>query len=170
MTYTFSPAYPTPQHERSAAAIVDFFSRQPAVSTVLLTCSCARGRASRDPCLDIAVLLLPGLRPGPARCPASGLATALPVRAGIRGAAPGRPLQPGRSGFPHRRVRPGPPSPRVDQRRGWFRAGGGQPAGLQLPTVGTRPHLSRPARPLAALLWRRPAPGAAGDGPGILPQ
>lgn len=57
MTYTFFPAYPTPQHERSAAAIVDFFSRQPAVSTVILTCSCARGKASRESCLDIAVLI-----------------------------------------------------------------------------------------------------------------
>jgi hypothetical protein len=66
MTYTFSPAYPTPQHERSAAAIVDFFSHQPAVSAVLLTCSCARGKASRESCLDITVLVPPDL-PTPER-------------------------------------------------------------------------------------------------------
>jgi hypothetical protein len=33
---------------------------------VLLTCSCARGKATRDSCLDITVLLAPGL-PGPER-------------------------------------------------------------------------------------------------------
>jgi hypothetical protein len=54
--YTFTPAYPTPQHERSAQAIVEYFSRRPGVSAVLLTCSCARGKASPDSCLDIDVL------------------------------------------------------------------------------------------------------------------
>ena len=57
MSYHFSPAYPTPQHERSAQAITQFFSRQPGVSAVLLTCSCARGRATQDSCLDIEVLI-----------------------------------------------------------------------------------------------------------------
>ncbi len=61
MTYQFAPAYPTPQHQRSAELITEFFSRQAGVSAVLLTCSCARGRASRDSCLDIAVLLNPAL-------------------------------------------------------------------------------------------------------------
>ena len=54
--YKFSLAYPTPQHERASRRVVEFFSRQPDVDAVLLTCSCARGRASRDSCLDIVVL------------------------------------------------------------------------------------------------------------------
>jgi predicted nucleotidyltransferase len=61
MTYHFIPGYPTPQHERSAQMISDFFSHQPGVAAVLLTCSCARGRASKDSCLDIAVLQSPNL-------------------------------------------------------------------------------------------------------------
>jgi hypothetical protein len=61
MSYSFQPAYPTPQHARSAQAISHFFAGRVGVSAVLLTCSCARGRASRDSCLDIAVLLQPGL-------------------------------------------------------------------------------------------------------------
>jgi hypothetical protein len=62
LTYTFAPAYPTPQHERSAQAIVDFFAKKVGVSAVLLTCSCARGKASPDSCLDIDVLV-PHLAP-----------------------------------------------------------------------------------------------------------
>jgi len=37
--------------------VVQFFARQPDVDAVLLTCSCARGKASRDSCLDLCVLL-----------------------------------------------------------------------------------------------------------------
>jgi len=55
------PAYPTPQHERSAQAVADFFKPRPETSAVLLTCSCARGKATRDSCLDIAVLVPPDL-------------------------------------------------------------------------------------------------------------
>ena len=61
LTYYFYPAYPTLQHERSAQAIVDFFKRRPETSAVLLTCSCARGKATQDSCLDIAVLISPSL-------------------------------------------------------------------------------------------------------------
>ena len=49
--------YPTPEHQKAAQAITDFFSNQEDVDTVLLTCSCARGKATPDSCLDIAVLL-----------------------------------------------------------------------------------------------------------------
>ncbi len=59
MPYHPQPAYPTPQHARSAEAITQFFAHQPGVGAVLLTCSCARGRASQDSCLDIAILLQP---------------------------------------------------------------------------------------------------------------
>ena len=55
--YPFSPAYPTLQHEQAAKSIVDFFSRQPNVDAVLLTCSCARGKATHDSCLDICILV-----------------------------------------------------------------------------------------------------------------
>jgi predicted nucleotidyltransferase len=57
--YAIHHAYPTIQHERAAARIVDIFSREPDIQAILLTCSCARGKASRDSCLDIAVLLTP---------------------------------------------------------------------------------------------------------------
>jgi predicted nucleotidyltransferase len=52
-------AYPTPEHQRAAGAIVDFFSTQFEVDAVLLVNSCARGRATRDSCLDILVLAQP---------------------------------------------------------------------------------------------------------------
>ena len=51
--------YPTIEHEQASETIVDFFSIRPDVEAVLLTGSCARGKASRDSCLDIAVLLRP---------------------------------------------------------------------------------------------------------------
>ena len=56
-----SSAFPTSEHERAAAAVVAFFSPVRAVEGVLLTGSCARGRATRDSCLDIAVLVAPGM-------------------------------------------------------------------------------------------------------------
>ncbi len=54
-----APAYPTPEHARAAEAVVEFFSGLPETDAVLLTCSCARGRASRDSCLDVSVLVSP---------------------------------------------------------------------------------------------------------------
>lgn len=51
--------YPTAQHRAAADRIVGFFSGQADVQAVLLTCSCARGKATRDSCLDVAVLVLP---------------------------------------------------------------------------------------------------------------
>ncbi len=61
--YTFHAAYPTVQHEQAAERIVDFFARLDDVQAVLLTCSCARGKATRDSCLDITVLIKPDLLP-----------------------------------------------------------------------------------------------------------
>jgi hypothetical protein len=59
--------YPTPEHARAAGEVVSFFSGLPEVDAVLLTCSCARGKASRDSCLDVTVLApaaaLPDLEP-----------------------------------------------------------------------------------------------------------
>ncbi len=48
--------YPTPEHRHAAEAIVDFFTVIPEIEVVCLICSCARGKASRDSCLDILVL------------------------------------------------------------------------------------------------------------------
>jgi predicted nucleotidyltransferase len=54
-----SPKYPTIEHERAAETVVDFFSQFPEVAAINLTCSCARGKASRDSCLDMAMLVQP---------------------------------------------------------------------------------------------------------------
>ncbi len=54
----FKPVYPTEKHKQAAETIVEFFSDQD-VDSVLLTCSCARGKATKDSCLDIAVLVSP---------------------------------------------------------------------------------------------------------------
>ncbi len=59
--YIFQSAYPSLEHEQAANRVVDIFSHLPEVQAVLLTCSCARGKASRDSCLDIAVLVAPDL-------------------------------------------------------------------------------------------------------------
>ena len=48
--------YPTPQHERAAAEITSFFKHQADTQAVLLTNSCARGKATPDSCLDMQVL------------------------------------------------------------------------------------------------------------------
>jgi predicted nucleotidyltransferase len=53
--------YPTPEHRQAAAAIVDFFSTQFEIDAVLLVNSCARGKASRDSCLDIVALAQPDI-------------------------------------------------------------------------------------------------------------
>jgi hypothetical protein len=52
-------ACPAPEHEASAKAIVGHFRASPAVVSVLLVNSCARGRATADSCLDLAVVLNP---------------------------------------------------------------------------------------------------------------
>jgi hypothetical protein len=48
--------YPTPQHERAAIEITSFFAEHQDTQAVLLTNSCARGKATRDSCLDMHVL------------------------------------------------------------------------------------------------------------------
>jgi hypothetical protein len=47
------PHYPTPQHERAADTVVTWFEQRPETQAVLLTNSCARGKATPDSCLDI---------------------------------------------------------------------------------------------------------------------
>ena len=52
-------AYPTPEHRRAAETIVDFFVSNYKIDAVLLVNSCARGKATRDSCLDIVMLAKP---------------------------------------------------------------------------------------------------------------
>jgi hypothetical protein len=52
-------AYPTPEHRQAADAIVNFLTMQFEIDAVLLVNSCARGKASRDSCLDIIALAQP---------------------------------------------------------------------------------------------------------------
>ncbi len=60
-SYSPQPAYPTPAHAAAARAVVDYLAADQRVETVLLTNSCARGKASKDSCLDIAALVQPGV-------------------------------------------------------------------------------------------------------------
>ena len=53
------PAYPTPEHEQAAQAITEHFASSYKLDAVLLVNSCARGRATRDSCLDIVMLAKP---------------------------------------------------------------------------------------------------------------
>jgi len=48
--------YPTSEHQIAADAIVDFFVSNYEIDAVLLVNSCARGKATRDSCLDIIML------------------------------------------------------------------------------------------------------------------
>lgn len=58
-TLMTAATYPTPEHARAARAVTEFFARSPLVQAVLLTNSVARGRATPDSCLDLAILLDP---------------------------------------------------------------------------------------------------------------
>jgi predicted nucleotidyltransferase len=53
------PAYPTPEHQQAAEAITDYFVSKYKIDAVLLVNSCARGKATRDSCLDIVMLAKP---------------------------------------------------------------------------------------------------------------
>lgn len=53
--------FPTHIHRQAAAAIVAFFQSRPGVDAVLLVNSCARGVATAESDLDIAVLVTPAL-------------------------------------------------------------------------------------------------------------
>jgi hypothetical protein len=51
--------YPTPEHQAAAEAIVEFWTTHYSLDAVLLVNSCARGKATRDSCLDIVALARP---------------------------------------------------------------------------------------------------------------
>jgi len=50
-------SYPTAQHQYAAEALVEFFGQRAQTEAVVLVNSCARGKATPDSCLDIAVLV-----------------------------------------------------------------------------------------------------------------
>jgi hypothetical protein len=52
-------SYPTPEHQAAAGVIVDHFVSNHKIDAVLLVNSCARGKATRDSCLDIIMLARP---------------------------------------------------------------------------------------------------------------
>ena len=56
--------FPTPLHQSAAAVVVDFFGQQPQTDTVLLVNSCARGKATPESDLDVAVLVAERVGPG----------------------------------------------------------------------------------------------------------
>lgn len=51
--------YPTPQHAAAAEVIRRFFTANYDIDAVMLVNSCARGKATRDSCLDINILARP---------------------------------------------------------------------------------------------------------------
>jgi predicted nucleotidyltransferase len=55
-----APFYPTLEHQKAADAITDHFIQNYNIDAVLLVNSCARGKATRDSCLDIIMLVKPG--------------------------------------------------------------------------------------------------------------
>jgi hypothetical protein len=52
-------AYPTPEHQKAAETITEYFVSNHKIDAVLLVNSCARGKATRDSCLDIIMLAKP---------------------------------------------------------------------------------------------------------------
>ena len=53
--------YPTREHEEAARLATGFFTRREGVEAVLLTCSCARGKAVPGSCVDISILVHPSV-------------------------------------------------------------------------------------------------------------
>lgn len=51
--------YPTKEHQIAADVIVEYFVSNYEIDAVLLVNSCARDKATRDSCLDIAILAKP---------------------------------------------------------------------------------------------------------------
>lgn len=54
------PIYPTLEHQKAAEVITEYFVQNYSIDAVLLVNSCARGKATRDSCLDIIMLAKPG--------------------------------------------------------------------------------------------------------------
>jgi len=62
-----APTYPTPEHQKAADVITEYFVKNYNIDAVLLVNSCARGKATQDSCLDIIVLAKPGEERSPLR-------------------------------------------------------------------------------------------------------
>src|SRR5262245_62076898 len=56
---TFLPSFPTKLHQSTAELVRDYFGAIPAVDTVLVVNSCARGQAVPESDLDFAILAKP---------------------------------------------------------------------------------------------------------------
>jgi len=54
-----TPAFPTTRHERACESVIDHLASDRRISALLLTCSCARGQASPQSCVDMTVLVRP---------------------------------------------------------------------------------------------------------------
>lgn len=59
--YTPKPTYPSTLHEQAANAVVEHFRGRPHVKAILLTNSCARGKATVDSCLDMLIIHEPSM-------------------------------------------------------------------------------------------------------------
>ncbi len=69
-----APTYPTLEHQKAADAITEYYVNHYNIDAVLLVNSCARGKATRDSCLDIVTLTQPGEgRPQPSELEAGWL-------------------------------------------------------------------------------------------------
>lgn len=49
--------YPTIEHERAANKVVEIYSKDKRVMAILLVNSCARGKATKDSCLDLTLII-----------------------------------------------------------------------------------------------------------------
>ena len=61
---TSIPKFPTKLHQDAAELIKDYFLTVPAIDTVLVTNSCARGQGTPESDLDFAILTKPNTTPG----------------------------------------------------------------------------------------------------------
>jgi len=57
--FSREPGFPTEVHERAAESLVDYVVGVAGVQAALLTCSCARGVAAPESCVDITLLVDP---------------------------------------------------------------------------------------------------------------
>jgi predicted nucleotidyltransferase len=57
MVIKYEKYYPTKEHEEAAKKFVELFSKDKKVKAILLTCSCARGKAHKSSCVDFAIVV-----------------------------------------------------------------------------------------------------------------
>ena len=49
--------YPTELHKKAAEEFINLFKKENRVMSILLTCSCARGKAHKSSCIDFAIVV-----------------------------------------------------------------------------------------------------------------